>query len=327
MRLVGQYVEEHGAVGVVVAEGGRCLLPAPGTSARTRHGATVPSRPVFGADRAPVASEPVATTEVPTSGVPAARRSFGAGALVITFLVAQVLSTIAYMVVQGIGTWDFAVPAGVGAAVGQAASQTATGQTLDISLPPPLWITALLQLPLWATLALLPLWFATRRGRGVVAELGLRMRPIDVPFGLVIGVMSQLLLVPALYWVVFKVIGEKDISAAARQLTDRATDPVSVALVFLIVGIGAPIAEEIYYRGMAQRIFGRRLRPWLAVSAAAVFFAASHLQPLQFPALLVFGVLLGVLAWKFDRLGPSIWAHVGFNVTAAVGLLFGLGFG
>ncbi len=262
-----------------------------------------------------------------TTGSDSNKYRYGAGALIIAFLAAQLLSTIAYAIVQSVTSYDFTAPAGVGAAVGQAAGQASQGLTFAISVPPPLWTTALLQLPLWLGLAVIPIWFATKRGRGVVAELGLRMKLRDAPIGLAIGVACQLVMVPALYWVVFKLIGVKDISAAARELTDRATDPLSIILVFLIVGIGAPIAEEIYFRGMAQRIFGRKLRPEWAILAAAAFFAGSHLQPLQFPALLVFGIILGVLAWKSGRIGPSIWAHVGFNVVAAASLVFNLGIG
>jgi membrane protease YdiL (CAAX protease family) len=261
------------------------------------------------------------------TGSDASTYRYGGGALILAFLAAQLLSTIAYAIVQSVTSYDFTAPAGVGAAVGQAAGQASQDLALAISVPPPLWTTALMQLPLWLGLAAVPIWFATKRGRGVVVELGLRMKLRDAPIGLAIGVASQLLMVPALYWVVFKLIGVKDISAAARELTDRATDPLSIILVFLIVGIGAPIAEEIYFRGMAQRSFGRKLRPEWAILAAAAFFAGSHLQPLQFPALLVFGIILGVLAWKSGRLGLSIWAHVGFNVVAAAGLVFNLGIG
>jgi membrane protease YdiL (CAAX protease family) len=88
---------------------------------------------------------------------------------------------------------------------------------------------------------------------------------------------------------------------------------------------GAPPAEEIYFRGFAQRIFGRRIRPHWAILASATFFAASHMQVLQFPALLVFGLILGVLAWRSGRLGPAIWAHVGFNAVTAATLVFHLG--
>ena len=279
--------------------------------------------------RSEAAAEPEAARGVgdgvgePTGG--ATRPVFRGWTVFLVFAAAQVVSTIAYFVAQGATDYSFTAPTGVGAAVGQASAQVTTGQPLDIWVPPPLWLTALVQLPLWVALGAVPVWLAVKKGRGVVTELGLRMKAIDVPVGLAIGVACQLLLVPAIYWVVFKLIGTKDVSAAARELTDRATDPLSIVLVFVVVGIGAPLAEEIYFRGMAQRVFGRRLRPHWAILASAAFFAASHFQPLQFPALLVFGLVLGTLAWRAGRLGPAIWAHVGFNVVTAATLVFHLG--
>jgi membrane protease YdiL (CAAX protease family) len=272
------------------------------------------------------AGDPVAV-QVDAPEVEVDRPRYGGGALLLVFLGAQLLSSIAYFVATSTTSYDFLVPAGVGAAVGQASAQVATAQALAVSVPPPLWLTALMQLPLWLGLGAIPVWFAVKRGKGVVADLGLSFRRIDLPVGLAIGVACQLLMVPLIYFVVAKFIGVKDVSAAARELTDRASSPVSIILLFLIVGIGAPIAEEIYFRGMAQTIFGRRLRPHWAILAAAAFFAATHLQPLQFPALLAFGVVLGVLRWKFGRLGPAIWAHLGFNIVAAASLVFGLGIG
>ena len=251
--------------------------------------------------------------------------AYGGGALILVFIGAQLVSTVVFGMVQSWTTYDFTAPTGIGAAVGQASSQFVSGQTLAISVPPPLWLTALMQVPLWLGLGAAPIWFAIKKGKGVVADLGLRMKPIDVPVGLAIGVACQLILVPVVYFVLRPLLGVNDVSAAARELTDRANDPLSIVLVFLIVGIGAPVAEEIYFRGMAQRIFGRRLGPWGAILAAAAFFAATHLQPLQFPALLLFGVILGFMAWRSGRIGPSIWAHVGFNVVAAAGLLFEFG--
>ena len=251
--------------------------------------------------------------------------AYGAGALILIFIGSQLIASVIYGLVQSRTSYDFTTPAGLGAAVGQASSQFASGQPFAISVPPPLWLTALMQIPLWLGLGAAPLWFAIKKGKGVVADLGLRMKPLDAPIGLVIGVASQVVLVPLVYLALRPLLGEQDVSAAARELTDRATDPLSIVLVFLIVGIAAPVAEEIYFRGMAQRIFGRRLGPWPAIFAAAAFFAATHLQPLQFPALLLFGVVLGVMAWRTGRIGPSIWAHVGFNVVAATGLLFNIG--
>jgi uncharacterized protein len=266
-----------------------------------------------------------APTEIAATTSSKKKYAYGGGALILVFIGAQLVSSVVFGMVQSQTTYDFTAPAGIGAAVGQASSQFAGGQILAISVPPPLWLTALMQIPLWLGLGAAPIWFAIKKGKGVVADLGLRMKPIDVPVGLAIGVACQLILVPVVYFLLRPLLGVNDVSAAARELTDRASDPLSIVLVFLIVGIGAPVAEEIYFRGMAQRIFGRRLGPWAAIFAAAAFFASTHLQPLQFPALLVFGVILGFMAWRSGRLGPAIWAHVGFNVVAAAGLLFQFG--
>jgi membrane protease YdiL (CAAX protease family) len=260
-------------------------------------------------------------------GPPDGRR-YGWLAIVVAWFGAQIVAGLVYALVIPNTEYDPTAVVGIGGRVGEASSQYgADVGTLALSQPVPLWLQMLLQVPLWLVLVAVPVWFAAKRGRGVVADLGLRAKAIDAPVGLAVGVASQLLLVPGLYWLLFTLIGEQDVSAAARQLTDRATDPLSVVLVFVIVGIGAPIAEEIFFRGMALPIFGRKLQARWAVFASGAFFAATHFQLLQFPALLVFGIVLGWLTVRTRRLGPALWAHLGFNVIAAAGLIFGFGVG
>jgi hypothetical protein len=97
-----------------------------------------------------------------------------------------------------------------------------------------------------------------------------------------------------------------------------------VLALFLIVGVGAPIAEELFYRGLSQHAIAKRFGARLAVFLGAAFFGFSHLQPLQFLGLFAFGLVLGFLTERFDRLGPAIFAHMGFNMTAAVVLVWNL---
>lgn len=185
----------------------------------------------------------------------------------------------------------------------------------------PLTVIALMQLPLWAGYLTMPILAARRKGNGVVADFGLRVRPWDVPLGLVIGVLTQVVLVPVIYFPIFQIIGKRDVSADARALTDRADDPLGIVLLVLIVVIGAPIVEELFFRGLLLRSAERKWGKAWAVVVSSLIFGAVHLQPLQFPALVAVGVVFALLALRTGRLGPSIFAHMGFNAVAVGSLL------
>ena len=53
---------------------------------------------------------------------------------------------------------------------------------------------------------------------------------------------------------------------------------------------------------------------------SAVLFGLAHFEPLQLPALVSLGVILGVMAVSTKRLGPSIFAHAGFNLVTMIAL-------
>ncbi len=188
----------------------------------------------------------------------------------------------------------------------------------------PLYVVLLTNVPFWLGLVGVAVWATTTKGNGPVRDLRLTMRSLDVPLGLAIGVAAQLLVTP-LYWLLSLLIGDDhDVAAEARELTDRADGPAGVVALLLIVGIGAPVAEEIFYRGLTQSAFEKRGMRWgLALVLTAGLFAVSHLQLLQLPALFLFGLLLGWLVRAFGRLGPALWSHLAFNVTAALMLVWG----
>jgi membrane protease YdiL (CAAX protease family) len=183
----------------------------------------------------------------------------------------------------------------------------------DLSLG---WL-AVAQLGLWAGLGGVPLVVARLKGNGVVVDFGLRAKLIDPLIGLGVGAGTQFILVPALYIPIFWVfnVTSNDLEEPARGLTDRATDPFGITLLVLIVGIGAPIIEELFYRGLLFRALERRFGDgWVPVAASAALFAGSHFQPLQFPALALLGVILALLVRRTGRLGPAIATHMTFNL-------------
>jgi len=187
----------------------------------------------------------------------------------------------------------------------------------DISLT----MLAVLQMPLWAGYLGVPLWAARRKGNGAVSDFGLQMRLLDVPVGFGLGVAAQFVLVPLVYLPLLWLIDTDELGEPARELTEKAVDPAGVVLLFLIVVVIAPVIEELFFRGLLLRSLERRWRSGVALVVSAAVFAAGHFQPLQFPALFAFGLLAGFLAQRTGRLGPAIWAHIGFNATTTVALL------
>src|SRR5699024_4955382 len=120
--------------------------------------------------------------EPPPSGEPtsiadadAVTPRWGGVDLFVGFLVAQILSVVGFAV--------YAATEGM--------------STTDIDVDEiPLSHMALLQIPLWIGLGVVPLVATRIRGNGAIRDLGARMVASDAPVGLLVGVLCQLVLVP-----------------------------------------------------------------------------------------------------------------------------------
>jgi membrane protease YdiL (CAAX protease family) len=199
----------------------------------------------------------------------------------------------------------------------------ATGYTNTKQSDWPIWLLAVSQLPLWIGLVGVTIVVSRTFGTGRLRrDYGLRIAFGDV-IGLGIGVVLQLVFVKALYRLigVFVKVSEDKISQPAREIAHTATGRVGVVLLVLVVVVGAPIVEELFFRGLVLRSIQARYSDGLALVVSAVLFAAVHFQAWQFPALVMVGLVLGYCAQRTGRLGLSIFVHMGFNATAVIDLL------
>jgi membrane protease YdiL (CAAX protease family) len=178
---------------------------------------------------------------------------------------------------------------------------------------------AALQLFGWVGFLGVPLW-AARRWGGAGPVLGWDVRAVDIPIGLACGVLTQVAIWLVIYWPLEQLVDGLDAAEEAQEVVDRG-EGFGVVVVVLLAVVGAPLVEEIFFRGLAQRVFLARMAAPLAIGLTAAIFGVTHLQPLQLPGLVVFGIVAGVLAARADRLAPAIAAHVGFNATAMAVLL------
>jgi membrane protease YdiL (CAAX protease family) len=153
----------------------------------------------------------------------------------------------------------------------------------------------------------------------VVRDFGLRFRAVDLPLGAGAGIVAQLIVVPLIYFPFRTLIHKGDLERPARELADRAHGPAFIAFA-VVIAIGAPVVEELFYRGLLLRSLQRYLADGPAVVVSGLIFGASHFEPLQLPALALVGVLFAFLVVRTGRLGPAIWAHVAFNTITVVAL-------
>lgn len=202
-------------------------------------------------------------------------------------------------------------------------------------------VIALVQTTLWV--GMIGSILVVLRRRGVtLGRLGLRFRWVDVPAGIAIGVLSQLVLVQLVSWPWTTLLGKDmgELEEPACRLAEKADgSSLGVALLFLITVIGAPIVEELFFRGFAQQAavatFTRgaptddpaaartaiRVGAGLGLVFTAVLFGLTHFQLLQLPALIAFGLVLGLVARRTGRLGMAVVAHMAFNATTVVNLV------
>jgi membrane protease YdiL (CAAX protease family) len=187
---------------------------------------------------------------------------------------------------------------------------------------------ALAQIGLWVGLVGAPLLASRWHGSGrPVEDFGLRGRTVDLLTGTVVGVLSQVVLVPTIAFLMRPLVGRPDVSGPVEELIESGTG-LSLAILVLSVTVAAPLVEELFFRGLVLLSIQRRLGIVWAVVLSSVLFGLAHPQDLP-PAglvlvmvsLAVFGVVLAVLTVRTRRLGPAIVAHAVFNAWTVGSLL------
>jgi len=107
----------------------------------------------------------------------------------------------------------------------------------------------------------------------------------------------------------------------AQLLRSGAKTPFGVIAVFVLVGVIAPVAEEILFRGV---VFSGLRDSWgegWAIVVSSVLFGVMHLQPLVMIPTAILGLLLAKVFSMTRSLWASIALHSAYNTTI---LLFGL---
>ena len=92
-----------------------------------------------------------------------------------------------------------------------------------------------------------------------------------------------------------------------------------------MIVVGAPVVEEIFFRGFLYAGLRKRgLGDLLTVVVSSLVFAGFHLEPLRMLVLFPTALVLGWVRWRTGSTGASMVAHGVVNAPGALVLLLGV---
>jgi uncharacterized protein len=177
---------------------------------------------------------------------------------------------------------------------------------------------------LWLPL-LTACWYVSRRRgtRSWVNDFGLQWRPIDIGLGVAGSLAARstgaIVLLPI---VILRPHFRNPDVTVFQQFTSGVSGWI---VLFLVVCVGAPIVEELFFRGLIQTRLVGRYGPVIGIGVTSVLFGAAHLIGWDGPVTLVYalsiagaGVALGTMRHLTGRLGTSMMTHFFFNAQALI---------
>ena len=154
-------------------------------------------------------------------------------------------------------------------------------------------------------------------GVRLVGRTGLG-RSLLIGFGAAIPAWIGATLLGVLAAVVLEALGLSEVSGPLDSFVERG-DPTVILVAFLLV---APVAEEIFFRGVVYNAWERERGVWVAVVGSAGLFAVIHSSIFALVPIFALGVALALLYRSTRSLAATIAMHAGFNaISVTIALL------
>jgi len=170
----------------------------------------------------------------------------------------------------------------------------------------------------WIALAGWPIVATRLKGNGPKLDLGLIAPRTQLRLGFVAG-LASLAIASLIAVVVTRFTGP--LSSAAGDIGLNQTGIVLVLFVLLAM-FGAPIVEEIAFRGMLYGALAKaHVNEHLVVFITALVFALFHFEPKRFFILFAIGLILGEVRRRTGSTSAAIVAHIVNNAPAALFIL------
>lgn len=151
--------------------------------------------------------------------------------------------------------------------------------------------------------------------RKTALGLGQRSRLWDLVLALAVGI--GLFLASSLVGAITTKLFGSHPQPQALALTKH-HGPLDFVLDFTSVSVAAPIAEEIFFRGLVFTALAQRMPPWLAMLLSGAFFGLAHFEKYSFLAIFAIGIGLAWLYYRTRNLWLNVIAHATVNTISLV---------
>jgi len=162
--------------------------------------------------------------------------------------------------------------------------------------------------------------------RSLRSDFGLAFRLKDIGIGSLGAIMARFLTAVVGYIVI--IFAPRVVNPDVSLIRAVNTSSIALLIYCLIVCIGAPFFEELFFRGLLQTQLVQRIGVGAGIVVTSVLFAALHIANapgipgLELAAAIApSGLVLGYVRYRRGRLGSSMVAHALFNILATVLLI------
>jgi membrane protease YdiL (CAAX protease family) len=166
----------------------------------------------------------------------------------------------------------------------------------------------------------------TRRMNATIADLGFTW-PTGREFGLGFGV-AFLAAIAASRVAVFlqAILGDDGSTSKSNLFLSHRPSAAAIFVLALAACTGAPIFEELFFRGIVQGIFTSRSGATTAIVVQAALFGCAHYQLgmtadeaiIRIVSIGVVGLFLGYLRNRTGRLGAGMVMHGTYNLIVVL---------
>ncbi len=162
-------------------------------------------------------------------------------------------------------------------------------------------------------------FFVAARYRATRAQLGLRAFDLPLGCGLSFVLWLASYVIRFCYVAAAFALGYR--IGAQSVVNALSTTGIGLLVTFVVAGVVAPIAEEVFFRGVLYGGLRARIGSAPALLVSAVVFTALHLSLELFVPIFVLGIFLAYLYQKTGSLYPGILLHSANNVVAVIALV------